>query len=290
MANLNNSDSDTDDENEKAIVLFTTITATTSAATMMCNAASMIVATIAQNYMEEDGENDIRESRNWTDCIGVIDGTYVLAKIPVKDQGSGADSHILASARTCEGKLPLPKGKYYLVDAGFPNTPGFLAPYRGVRYHLKEFKQGCLLRDKEELFNLHYSSLRNAIEHAFGVLKARFPILKNTPNYPIETQTKIVIACYIIHNHIINERSDVLLNDSNDISYDTNEGQEYHSCADEFHNGTIEMEESDSDVSDEEIQTEEPTRRERDDWSQFRDSLAEAMYENYNSNIGFNQE
>ncbi|XP_058102225.1 uncharacterized protein LOC131246287 [Magnolia sinica] len=283
MANLNNSDSDTGDENEKAIVLFTAVTAVVSAAaTMMCNAASMIVATITQNYMEEEDENDIRESRNRTDCIGAIDGTHVPAKIPVKDQESAADSRILASARTREGKLLLTKGKYYLVDAGFPNTPGFLAPYRGVRYHLKEFKQGCLLRDKEELFNLHYSSLRNAIEHAFGVLKARFPILKNTPNYPIETQTNIVIASCIIHNHIINERSDILLNNSNDISYDT-------TCADEFHNWTIKMEESDSDVSDEEIQTEELTRRERNDWSQFRDSLAEAMYENYNPNIGFNQ-
>ena len=30
-------------------------------------------------------------------------------------------------------------GKYYLVDAGYANTRDFLAPFRGVRYHLKEW-------------------------------------------------------------------------------------------------------------------------------------------------------
>jgi hypothetical protein len=30
-------------------------------------------------------------------------------------------------------------GKFLLVDAGFANRRGFLAPIRGVRYQLKEF-------------------------------------------------------------------------------------------------------------------------------------------------------
>ena len=29
-------------------------------------------------------------------------------------------------------------GTYYLVDVGFTDGEGFLAPYRGQRYHLKE--------------------------------------------------------------------------------------------------------------------------------------------------------
>lgn len=31
-------------------------------------------------------------------------------------------------------------GKYFLVDAGYTNGPGFLAPYRGTRYHLNEWR------------------------------------------------------------------------------------------------------------------------------------------------------
>jgi hypothetical protein len=30
-------------------------------------------------------------------------------------------------------------GKYYLVDAGYTNGPGFLSPFRSTRYHLKEW-------------------------------------------------------------------------------------------------------------------------------------------------------
>ncbi|XP_058075728.1 uncharacterized protein LOC131224207 [Magnolia sinica] len=110
-------------------------------------------------------------------------------------------------------------GKYYLVDAGFANAPGFLTPFRGIRYHLKEFRQGCQPRTKEELFNLCHSSLRNAIERAFGVLKTRFPILKIASGYPLNTQVNIVAACCILHNHITNEKRDQELDfeNNNDI-------------------------------------------------------------------------
>ncbi|KAM1017084.1 hypothetical protein ACFX2A_047678 [Malus domestica] len=35
----------------------------------------------------------------------------------------------------------MPKeGKYYVVDSGYANMSGFLAPYRKVRYHLRDFR------------------------------------------------------------------------------------------------------------------------------------------------------
>jgi hypothetical protein len=33
-------------------------------------------------------------------------------------------------------------GKYYVVDAGYPNRPGYLSPYKGKRYHLPEWHRG----------------------------------------------------------------------------------------------------------------------------------------------------
>jgi hypothetical protein len=33
-------------------------------------------------------------------------------------------------------------GKCYVVDAGYPNRPGYLAPYKGERYHLPEWHRG----------------------------------------------------------------------------------------------------------------------------------------------------
>ncbi|KAL6294157.1 hypothetical protein ACE6H2_002299 [Prunus campanulata] len=56
-----------------------------------------------------------------------------------------------------------------------------------------------------ELFNYRHSSLRNVIERCFGVLKARFPILKLMPNYPLRRQRRIPIACCVLHNFIRKE-------------------------------------------------------------------------------------
>jgi hypothetical protein len=55
-------------------------------------------------------------------------------------EGSSIDSMVLRSTMTNSiGKFEVPSGKFYLVDGGYANTASFLAPYRGVRYHLKEF-------------------------------------------------------------------------------------------------------------------------------------------------------
>lgn len=35
-------------------------------------------------------------------------------------------------------------GKHFLAAAGYTNSRGFLAPYRGVRYHLKKYSTNPL--------------------------------------------------------------------------------------------------------------------------------------------------
>ncbi|GAV78636.1 LOW QUALITY PROTEIN: DDE_4 domain-containing protein, partial [Cephalotus follicularis] len=118
------------------------------------------------------------------DCIGTIDGTHVQVKVSNED-------------------VPRYRGKYYLVDAGFMLRSGLIAPYRGVRYHLKFSSHEP--KSPRELFNLRHASLRNAIERAFGVVKKIFPIIASTtqPNFSVETQTKIILACCIIHNYLM---------------------------------------------------------------------------------------
>jgi hypothetical protein len=64
-------------------------------------------------------------------------------------------------------------GKYYLVDSGYPNRHGFLAPYKGQRYHISEWEHHQLVGLKE-VFNQAHSSLRNVIERSFGVLKMKW--------------------------------------------------------------------------------------------------------------------
>ena len=67
-------------------------------------------------------------------------------------------------------------GYYYLVDAGYTNGQGFLAPYRGTRYHLSEWRDGSIPVTPEEQFNMKHASARNVIERCFGILKMRWAI------------------------------------------------------------------------------------------------------------------
>jgi hypothetical protein len=93
-------------------------------------------------------------------------------------------------------------GKYYLVDSGYPNRTGYLAPFKEQRYHVPDF-QGAPPQNMEEKFNHLHSCLRNAIERAFGVLKMKWRILLSIPHFhdPL-TQTKIITACMCLHNFI----------------------------------------------------------------------------------------
>ena len=93
-------------------------------------------------------------------------------------------------------------GKFYLGDAGYGNKNGILSPYRSVRYHLKEFSDRPP-ENAQELFNLRHSSLRTTIERGFGVLKKRFQVFDAEPFWFFEIQVKVVLACCVIHNHII---------------------------------------------------------------------------------------
>jgi hypothetical protein len=52
-------------------------------------------------------------------------------------EGSAADGTIFANA--LQKDLKIPEGKYYLADAGFGACDSLLVPYRGVRYHLREW-------------------------------------------------------------------------------------------------------------------------------------------------------
>jgi len=93
-------------------------------------------------------------------------------------------------------------GKYYLVDSGYPNRKEFLAPYNGQRYHVSEWRHGHQPMGLKEVFNHAHSSLRNVIEWSFGVLKLKWRILLNLPSYPVNKQSKIIVACMALHNFI----------------------------------------------------------------------------------------
>jgi len=116
-------------------------------------------------------------------------------------EGSATDARVLSSAQL-KG-FQVPNGKFYLVDGGYANTQHFLAPYRGVRYHLKEWDHGRHQpQNHKELFNHRHVVMRNHVERALGVLKKRFPILNVGTFHRIRNQVKIPAATAIFHNII----------------------------------------------------------------------------------------
>ncbi|XP_039137082.1 uncharacterized protein LOC120274601 [Dioscorea cayenensis subsp. rotundata] len=125
-------------------------------------------------------------------------------------EGSASYARILQ--RSIEQGLEVPRGKYYLVDAGYANTPNFIAPYRGVRYHLQvQGRAQTRPGNYKELFHLRHVSLRNHVERIIGILKMRFPILKVATFHPINSQTDIVVAACMLHNFIrIHNGTDVV--------------------------------------------------------------------------------
>jgi hypothetical protein len=65
-------------------------------------------------------------------------------------------------------------GKYYVVNAGYPNRPSYLAPYKGERYHMPEWHRSMEPNTPNEKFNRKHSSIRNVIERSFGLLKMKW--------------------------------------------------------------------------------------------------------------------
>ncbi|KAK9034396.1 hypothetical protein V6N11_050563 [Hibiscus sabdariffa] len=220
------------------------------------------------------------------DCVGALDGTHVRASVPLSIQGrfrsrkggttqnvlaaitfdlkfayvlagwegSAHDSRVLTDALRRPRGFNIPEGKYYLADAGYGIRNGIISPYRGVRYHLKEFSDHRP-ENAKELFNLRHSSLRTTVERVFGILKKRFRVLDAEPFWDFQTQVDVVLACTIIHNHIMGV-------DPNDL---INEG-----LYEEFESNLI--------VS---TLTAREEREEAIEWAAKRDEIAEAMWSEY---------
>ncbi|KAK2403074.1 hypothetical protein QL285_052545 [Trifolium repens] len=188
--------------------------------------------------------NDERYMPYFKDCIGCIDGTHIPACIPEADQmryrgrkgiptfnvmascdfdmcftfisvgweGSAHDTRVFLHAiNTPTLNFPKPpQGRYYLVDKGYPDKEGYLVPYPKVRYHLSQFENE-LPTNAQEAFNRLHSSLRSCIERSFGVLKKRWKILGQMPQFSVQTQIDVIMATFALHNYIrMNSHDDLL--------------------------------------------------------------------------------
>ncbi|KAH0747417.1 hypothetical protein KY285_009074 [Solanum tuberosum] len=157
-------------------------------------------------------EDELDDRWRWfKGCLGALDGTYIQIRVPSKDkpryrtrkgeiatnvlgvcdknlnftyvlpgwEGSAADGRVLRNAITRTNGLKIPEGNYYLCDGGYTNGNGFLSPYRGYRYWLRDWQgKNPPPQCREELFNMKHARARNVIERTFGLLKGRWEFLE----------------------------------------------------------------------------------------------------------------
>ncbi|XP_021745278.1 uncharacterized protein LOC110711209 [Chenopodium quinoa] len=66
---------------------------------------------------------------------------------------------------------------------------------------------------KQKLFTIKQESIRKDVERAFGVLQARFAIIRHPAlAWSVEMLWKIVMACIIMHNMIVEDGRDNYMN------------------------------------------------------------------------------
>ena len=94
-------------------------------------------------------------------------------------------------------------GRYYLADAGYTKTQGYMTPFQNTRYHINDFR-GIELEtlERDEKFNYIHSRLRNVIERRFGGLKERWHILERVPFFLRKKQAMIIISCFAMDNYL----------------------------------------------------------------------------------------
>lgn len=173
--------------------------------------------------------------RQFSGCIGAIDGTHLHAFIPHLQQKRWycrkgyISQNVFAAVRSdysfsfvmagAEGSMAdatlvhhafakgfhIPKDRFYLGDAGFGSRKGILIPFPATRYHLQDWRDANNPPESaKELYNLRHSRIRVVVEQAFGLLKRTWKIVRTSaPEYTLKDQIGFVIAVTALQNFII---------------------------------------------------------------------------------------
>ncbi|KAF4028775.1 DDE superfamily endonuclease [Phytophthora infestans] len=160
----------------------------------------------------EDTER-FRNRKGWISNNVLIASDWQLnvAYIYPGAEGAAHDSMVLARSELLQ---LTGHGMYVLADAGYALHPKVLTPFRGVRYHLKEFAEGFERpRMAKELFNWRHAKARNAVERLNGCLKRRFKILRVPIECEFTAAKAVIFACVCLHNFIRREASSDLAED-----------------------------------------------------------------------------
>jgi hypothetical protein len=101
-------------------------------------------------------------------------------------------------------------------DSGYPCKPHLLTPVTVNQ-----------MNASQEAYNRAHIATRNTVERFFGVLKRRFPCLKNGLRLKLVTTVKVIVACGVLHN-ICKEQNDEIADYFEPIDDEENEEFVFH--------------------------------------------------------------
>jgi hypothetical protein len=157
-----------------------------------------------QCYQEDAARMRCRKGFTARNVFAVADFNLYYLYCQLGGEGTANDPQILN--KLLEDRLfSLSGNDRILLDAIYRYRDNMLTPYRGVRYHLKEWENSRLRPcNYRELYNLRHAQLRSCIERAFGYTKCKFRILQSP--LPFHDHTKQILILYCIfglHNFIL---------------------------------------------------------------------------------------
>lgn len=158
--------------------------------------------------------------------MAICDGNYKFLWVDIGGYGAEGDSNVFAHSplgkRILQNKLELPEDAnvgneklphYFLGDTAFPFTERIMKPY--------SHKQPSKVTEAEAVFNYRLSRARRCIENTFGILCSKWLCLQRTMYCSPDRAQKIVMACCVLHNLLLNKGKDTYCPSSNAYYYDT---------------------------------------------------------------------
>lgn len=180
---------------------------------------------------------------NFPNCIGSVDGKHVLLQKPIRSgtlyfnykktfsivlmavadaeyrfvavdigqfgrvNDSACFNESVFGQRLASGQLDLPPDKplpgtstpsphVLVADEAFPLQRNMMRPFPGSR----------LTDERRKVFNYRLSRARRTVESAFGIMSSRFRVFRRPLCILMEHADKVVKACTILHNFLLNHR------------------------------------------------------------------------------------
>lgn len=139
--------------------------------------------------------------------MAIADANYKLLYVDVGQCGRNADGGVFNRCSFARGMesgqlnfpppIPLPGREmpvpYVLVaDDAFALRPNLMKPFPQRGLHITE-----------RIHNYRLSRARHVIENVFGIMSARFRVLRKPIALDAEKTKKVVLACCVLHNYLV---------------------------------------------------------------------------------------